>query len=217
MHPRPTPPDARRLRSSTRGDFSRRQTRAESVSRPNEAMLSTRAFVVLCVISFLVAFLLALTQSAHASSLELSLAEQSGQPEFWVDGSAQATSSSTLPALFPKLNLSENKIDITARLPDAAEAKHSLPAQYKGRDLSTGYSPQFLMTTDPFAPSATLRWAGTGNGSAPLTRRNWRSGAVAESGDVTIFSSTAGSMTLGIDMSGATNKRTANEIVMRSR
>jgi fibronectin-binding autotransporter adhesin len=176
-------------------------------------MLSTRAFVVLCVISFLVAFLLALTQSAHASSLELSLAEQSGQPGFWVDGSAQATSSSTLPALLPKLNLSENKIDITARLPDAAEAKHSLPAQYKGRDLSTGYSPQFLMTTDPFAPSTTLRWAGTGNASAPVTRRNWTSGAVPESRDVTMFSSTAGSMTLGIDMSGATNERTANEIV----
>jgi autotransporter-associated beta strand protein len=38
-------------------------------------MLSTRAFVALCVISFLVAFLLALTQSAHASTLELSLAD----------------------------------------------------------------------------------------------------------------------------------------------
>ena len=44
-----------------------------------------------------------------------------------------------------KLNFSKNNIDITANTPEVGEAKESLPVQYKGRDFSMAFNPEFLM------------------------------------------------------------------------
>ncbi len=44
-----------------------------------------------------------------------------------------------------KLNFSKNNIDITANTPEVGEAKESLPVQYKGRDFSIAFNPEFLM------------------------------------------------------------------------
>src|SRR5213596_836853 len=43
-----------------------------------------------------------------------------------------------------KLNFAKNNIDITANTPEV-EAKESLPVQYKGRDFSIAFNPEFLM------------------------------------------------------------------------
>jgi len=44
-----------------------------------------------------------------------------------------------------KLNFSKNNIDITANTPEVGEAKESLPVQYKGRDFSIAFNPEFFM------------------------------------------------------------------------
>ena len=44
-----------------------------------------------------------------------------------------------------KLKFSKNNIDITANTPEVGEAKESLPVQYKGRDFSIAFNPEFLM------------------------------------------------------------------------
>jgi len=44
-----------------------------------------------------------------------------------------------------KLNFSKNNIDITANTPEVGEAKESLAVQYKGRDFSIAFNPEFLM------------------------------------------------------------------------
>jgi DNA polymerase-3 subunit beta len=44
-----------------------------------------------------------------------------------------------------KLNFSKNNIDITANTPEVGEAKESLSIQYKGRDFSIAFNPEFLM------------------------------------------------------------------------
>src|SRR2546426_1058028 len=44
-----------------------------------------------------------------------------------------------------KLSFAKNNIDITANTPEVAEAKESLPVQYKGRDFSIAFNPEFLM------------------------------------------------------------------------
>jgi DNA polymerase-3 subunit beta len=44
-----------------------------------------------------------------------------------------------------KLNFSKNNIDITANTPEVGEAKEALPVQYKGRDFSIAFNPEFLM------------------------------------------------------------------------
>ncbi len=44
-----------------------------------------------------------------------------------------------------KLNFSKNNIDITANTPEVGEAKESLPVQYKGREFSIAFNPEFLM------------------------------------------------------------------------
>ena len=44
-----------------------------------------------------------------------------------------------------KLSFSKNNIEITANTPEVGEAKESLPVQYKGRDFSIAFNPEFLM------------------------------------------------------------------------
>ncbi len=44
-----------------------------------------------------------------------------------------------------KLNFAKNNIDITANTPEVGEAKESLPVQYKGRDFSIAFNPEFFM------------------------------------------------------------------------
>jgi DNA polymerase-3 subunit beta len=44
-----------------------------------------------------------------------------------------------------KLNFGKNNIDITANTPEVGEAKESLAVQYKGRDFSIAFNPEFLM------------------------------------------------------------------------
>ena len=44
-----------------------------------------------------------------------------------------------------KLSFAKNNIDITANTPEVGEAKESLPVQYKGRDFSIAFNPEFLM------------------------------------------------------------------------
>src|SRR5213082_1875755 len=44
-----------------------------------------------------------------------------------------------------KLNFSKNNIDITANTPEVGEAKESLAVQYKGRDFSIAFNPEFFM------------------------------------------------------------------------
>jgi DNA polymerase-3 subunit beta len=44
-----------------------------------------------------------------------------------------------------KVHFSKNNIDITATTPEVGEAKESLPVQYKGRDFSIAFNPEFLM------------------------------------------------------------------------
>lgn len=44
-----------------------------------------------------------------------------------------------------KLIFSKNNIDITANTPDVGEAKESLPVQYKGKEFSIAFNPEFLM------------------------------------------------------------------------
>src|ERR1044071_8566770 len=44
-----------------------------------------------------------------------------------------------------KLNFTKNNLDITANTPEVGEAKESLPVQYKGRDFSIAFNPEFLM------------------------------------------------------------------------
>jgi DNA polymerase III subunit beta len=44
-----------------------------------------------------------------------------------------------------KLNFSKNNIDITANTPEVGEAKESLAVQYKGREFSIAFNPEFLM------------------------------------------------------------------------
>jgi DNA polymerase-3 subunit beta len=44
-----------------------------------------------------------------------------------------------------KLSFSKNNIDITANTPEVGEAKESLPVQYKGREFSIAFNPEFLM------------------------------------------------------------------------
>lgn len=44
-----------------------------------------------------------------------------------------------------KLNFTKNNIDITANTPEVGEAKESLAVQYKGRDFSIAFNPEFLM------------------------------------------------------------------------
>src|ERR1043166_7543300 len=75
MHSRPRSADAQRAPVAERARFLGDGSKTVPASRPNDPIVSNRAFLILCVISFLIAFLLALTQSAHASTLELSLAD----------------------------------------------------------------------------------------------------------------------------------------------
>src|SRR6184192_659224 len=44
-----------------------------------------------------------------------------------------------------KLVFTKNNIDITANTPEVGEARESLPVQYKGRDFSIAFNPEFLM------------------------------------------------------------------------
>jgi DNA polymerase III subunit beta len=44
-----------------------------------------------------------------------------------------------------KLSFSKNNIDITANTPEVGEAKESLAVQYKGRDFSIAFNPEFMM------------------------------------------------------------------------
>ncbi len=44
-----------------------------------------------------------------------------------------------------KLVFSKNNIDIMANTPEVGEAKESLPVQYKGKDFSIAFNPEFLM------------------------------------------------------------------------
>ena len=44
-----------------------------------------------------------------------------------------------------KLNFSKNNIDITANTPEVGEAKESVAVQYKGREFSIAFNPEFLM------------------------------------------------------------------------
>ncbi len=44
-----------------------------------------------------------------------------------------------------KLNFSKNNIEITANTPEVGEARESLPVQYKGREFSIAFNPEFLM------------------------------------------------------------------------
>ena len=44
-----------------------------------------------------------------------------------------------------KLMFSKNNIDIMANTPEVGEAKESLPVQYKGKDFSIAFNPEFLM------------------------------------------------------------------------
>jgi DNA polymerase-3 subunit beta len=44
-----------------------------------------------------------------------------------------------------KLMFSKNNIDITANTPEVGEARESLPVQYKGKDFSIAFNPEFLM------------------------------------------------------------------------
>jgi DNA polymerase-3 subunit beta len=44
-----------------------------------------------------------------------------------------------------KLNFSKNNIDITANTPEVGEAREALPVQYKGREFSIAFNPEFLM------------------------------------------------------------------------
>ncbi|MBM3859651.1 MAG: DNA polymerase III subunit beta [Verrucomicrobia bacterium] len=44
-----------------------------------------------------------------------------------------------------KLNFSKNSLSISASAPEVGEAKESLPINYKGKDISIGFNPQFLM------------------------------------------------------------------------
>jgi DNA polymerase-3 subunit beta len=44
-----------------------------------------------------------------------------------------------------KLIFSKNNIDITANTPEVGEARESLPVQYKGKEFSIAFNPEFLM------------------------------------------------------------------------
>jgi DNA polymerase-3 subunit beta len=44
-----------------------------------------------------------------------------------------------------KLVFSKNNIEIVANSPDVGEAKESMPVQYKGKDISIAFNPEFLM------------------------------------------------------------------------
>jgi DNA polymerase III subunit beta len=44
-----------------------------------------------------------------------------------------------------KLVFSKNNIDIMANTPDVGEAKESMPVQYKGKEFSIAFNPEFLM------------------------------------------------------------------------
>lgn len=44
-----------------------------------------------------------------------------------------------------KLNFAKNNINITAETPDVGEAKESLPVQYKGREFTIAFNPEFLL------------------------------------------------------------------------
>lgn len=44
-----------------------------------------------------------------------------------------------------KLIFTKNNIDITANTPEVGEARESLPVQYKGKDFSIAFNPEFLM------------------------------------------------------------------------
>ena len=44
-----------------------------------------------------------------------------------------------------KLIFTKSNIDIVANTPEVGEAKESLPVQYKGRDFSIAFNPEFLM------------------------------------------------------------------------
>ena len=44
-----------------------------------------------------------------------------------------------------KLVFSKNNIEIAANTPDVGEAKESLPVQYKGKEFSIAFNPEFLM------------------------------------------------------------------------
>lgn len=43
-----------------------------------------------------------------------------------------------------KLNFSKNSLEITANTPDIGEARESLPVNYKGKDFSIAFNPEFL-------------------------------------------------------------------------
>lgn len=44
-----------------------------------------------------------------------------------------------------RLNFSKNVLDITANTPEVGEAKESMSINYKGRDISIAFNPEFLM------------------------------------------------------------------------
>jgi DNA polymerase-3 subunit beta len=44
-----------------------------------------------------------------------------------------------------RLNFTKNNLDITANTPDVGEAKESMSINYKGRDISIAFNPEFLM------------------------------------------------------------------------
>ena len=44
-----------------------------------------------------------------------------------------------------KLVFTKNNIDITANTPEVGEARESLAIQYKGREFSIAFNPEFLM------------------------------------------------------------------------
>jgi DNA polymerase-3 subunit beta len=44
-----------------------------------------------------------------------------------------------------RLNFTKNNLDITANTPEVGEAKESMSINYKGRDISIAFNPEFLM------------------------------------------------------------------------
>ncbi|MCK9589087.1 MAG: hypothetical protein M0Q93_06945 [Terrimicrobiaceae bacterium] len=44
-----------------------------------------------------------------------------------------------------RLNFTKNNLDITANTPEVGEAKESLAINYRGKDISIAFNPEFLM------------------------------------------------------------------------
>jgi DNA polymerase-3 subunit beta len=44
-----------------------------------------------------------------------------------------------------RLNFTKNNLDITATTPEVGEAKESMAINYRGKDISIAFNPEFLM------------------------------------------------------------------------